>query len=243
MKKISRNLLFFPLWTFSVLASPLAAQTSPTGETKQVATQGATIDISNSPIITQRLTTSLELHWSARYIDNVQVNIPNSSDRDWRVSGVQTSANFFVVSFDSTIPAHSTGKVILNYDASENSDTSREMIRIKTNYGIKAIDVNLSREKVASFDQQNLQWFVGEPISTKSVNLTLSKGTAVIKRVTVGGGAGHRSEFVDLGGGNYRIDVTPKSADKSAQFPVFIEFTPALPGVGSVIMCSILTKS
>lgn len=199
--------------------------------------------IINPPVVARRLVTSLDLKWNDKSVDRVQVNLTNDTDLDWQIYGVQSTSGLFVVSYDSAVAAHAVGKLIFSYDATENSETELESIRVKTSNGIKVIDIKAQRENAASFERKSLRWDVGESASPKSISLSLAPGTAALKKATVGGGLGHSAQVINLGEGRYRIDITPKTTEKAQEFPVFLEFSPALPGVGRVIVCTIAAKS
>jgi hypothetical protein len=42
-----------------------------------------------------------------------------------------------------------------------------------------------------------------------------------------------------VGQNSYRVQIKPGSTAKAQQFPVVVEFDPALPGVATVIYCTV----
>lgn len=181
---------------------------------------------------------TLKLNGLERKKDSITINIPNDGDQRLAISGVQSSPSLFVVDFDKFIDAGKTGKVVLAYDAQEGAVGGSDYIRVRTNFGIRMVQVDIDRPSVVEFSAQELVWPLGQPISTKSVMVTVSNRTTAPKSVRVHGKK-NQAAIVALGEGKYRIDVTPGSTTEAGSFPVVIEFDPQVPGVSPVVICSV----
>lgn len=166
------------------------------------------------------------------------VDVPNPSEQSLTVSGVQSSQSLFVVDFDKTIGPKKTGKVVVDYEAVGANAGSSEYLRLKTNYGIQMIRVEIDRPKEVDFSAEELIWKPGSEAKTQSVTVKISHNVAVIQGVKAMG-VDNTATLTDLGSGNYRIDITPKSTEAGKHFPVFIDFSPEMPGVQRAIICSI----
>lgn len=193
------------------------------------------------PITEKKLTAKLNLNWDDRKKDKVFVNVENPYDLALKIDGVQTSANLYVVDFSKNIPARKTGVIELVYDTQANSDSSLDLIRIKSNLGIQVIEVIPEREKIVSFSSRTLSWTVGDPVTPKFVELELAAESGVIPKLRKVSRA-HTAILEDLGGSRYKIIVTPRSTAKPEDFSVFVDFTPDVPGVASVILCQVKAK-
>lgn len=169
----------------------------------------------------------------------IHVPIENKARADLKIEGVQATGSLYVVSFPRNIPAGAKDELVVAYAADAGTDANLDLIKLLTNQGAKLIEVVQEREPVAGLEVNKLQWKVGEAPATKNIMLVLVDPAIRAKAVRVFG-TGNKAELVTLGPGQYRIDVTPGSTAKRAEFPVFVDFEPALTGVPNVIVVSVV---
>lgn len=103
----------------------------------------------------------------------------------------------------------------------------------------KVILIHHEREAAVQMAATTLQWQVGEAATSKEVTITIPGSKTSPKNVRAGGD-GNRAELRSLGDGRYSVVITPGTTTKPRQFPVFLEFEKAVPGVASVIFCSVV---
>jgi len=167
-----------------------------------------------------------------------EVEVQSDDDKPMKVYGVQTTGGLWVVDFPAVITPKGKASVTLLYYAKPNTNSSSDVLRLLTDRGEKIVLIKHDREQAATFDQTSLQWQQGDPIAAKSVIVTMSSDTSVPKTVRVMG-TGNAATIQSLGNNRYQISVTPGSTAKPQQFPVFIDFVPALPGLNNVIACTV----
>jgi hypothetical protein len=174
----------------------------------------------------------LPLRWND---DLAPVSIPveNPTKAPLRIYGVQSSGNMFVAAFPEVIPPGGSREIDFIFDAKAATTSDGDVVRLKTDQGEKTLLIQHEREKIVTLDQEQLRWEVGEIPDAKSVLLQVPNGQVTPTKVRAMAGAEAKLEA--MGGGTYRISVVPRSTAKAASFPVFIDFSPALPGATPVI--------
>jgi hypothetical protein len=113
-----------------------------------------------------------------------------------------------------------------------------DFLRVLTDQGQIAVEVDHTRAPAVTFGSTSLQWAQGDDAAPKSVTVTMASGTAV-PTAAMALGAGNAAKITSLGGGSYQVAVTPGSTAKPESFPVIIQFQPALPDVVAVITCTV----
>jgi hypothetical protein len=172
-------------------------------------------------------------------IRDVTVPVQNDEEQELRIFGAQTTSGLYVVDVPKVIPPHERADVSLLYVAQPNTSSQADVVRLMTNRGEKIIRLEHGREQVAQLDTTTLQWKVGDRPATKSVIITLASDLTVPKGARALG-TGNTAAIESLGDNRYRVDVTPASTDKPQQFPVMLQFVPALPGLPGAIYCSVV---
>ena len=165
----------------------------------------------------------------------IDIAVDNTSTQLMTVVGVQCTANLFVSSFDAKIPAGKSGRVSVVYDGQNSSSSGPEFIRVKSNFGIQQIQVNVERPVVLTLSQKDVVWSLGEAPLVKSVIIKIQNRVAVLSSVNAIG-AQRSASLVDLGNGQYRVDIEPGETNTKTKFPIVLGFTPDLPGMPHVIL-------
>lgn len=180
----------------------------------------------------------LQMNGLERSKESIAIDVPNNSDRPMTIVGVQSTQNLFVVGFDKTIEPGGSGHVTLSYEEQDGSAGGNDYIRLKTNLGVRLVQVDIERPLTVELSAHELVWPVGQAPSTKSVTVTVVNRSTSPKSVRVHG-AKNTASLIDLGSGKYRIDITPGSTSEPGVFPTVIEFEPKVPGISPVIVCTV----
>lgn len=182
---------------------------------------------------------AVSLPWTEKR-KNLLVPFNNASDKVLKIEGVQSSTGLFVVDFPKTIPAEATRDIEVLFEPMVGASGTVDVIRLRTDQGVKTLRVSYSRPTVATLASTGLSWYVGETPAPKFVVLQLAQG---VRPKAAKAMRGHGVEIQDAGGGSYRIVVTPKSTARAETFPVIVQLDPAVPGVLPVIDCTIAPQS
>lgn len=169
----------------------------------------------------------------------ISIPFENKALGELRIRGIQTTGSLYLVSFSSVVPVGGRGEILVNYSAVAGVNADKDLIRLLTNQGEKFVELTQDREPVLALSAEKLQWSVGEAAASKQISLVVRDGTVVPKSVRAYG-TGNSAELRKNGNGGYSIVVTPASTSKPAQFPVIVEFEPALTGVPNVITCAVV---
>ena len=235
MKTLRKKLSALALAVLCVHSALIAQTTIP------AATDATTAVAAKTPENKLLAATSLALKWNEKS-RTLKVPFKNTAAAVMVIQGVQTSGGLFVVNFPKSLAAGRTDEIEVLVDTPTGTSAVADYLRLRTNLGDQVIPLNHDREQVFTLDKNNLQWVQDELVLAKSVSFTLAANTAVPKSVKVLSGGGHQAQLESLGGGRYRVAITPASTAKTSQFPVVIEMEPALPGVAPVIHCAVLAK-
>ncbi|HEX2853951.1 MAG TPA: hypothetical protein VHO24_11985 [Opitutaceae bacterium] len=168
----------------------------------------------------------------------VTVNYRHEGRTPLKVQGVKTTAGFFIVDYPRTIPPGGTGAIELIASAKPNTNGEQELVTLLSEQGEKTVRVIFEREAAVSFAATKLSWTIGEAVSAKTVAFVVMPSTAIPTKVRALG-SGNTAVLEPVDKTNYRVRITPGSTAKAQQFPVIVEFEPALPGVSTVIYCSV----
>lgn len=182
-------------------------------------------------------TFQIAVSWNAKAKDALSVPLMNDSSNVWQVLGVQSSAGIFIQDFPNRIKPGEAGAVDFIYDSREDTDSSAEIIRVKTDGGIRTMVVQVQREAAVTLDTHEVHWKVGEALVTKTITLTIVAGTVTPQNLKSNGGASAVLETIDST--HYRISITPKSTAKTDHFQVAVKFDKPLPGVATKVFGSI----
>ena len=169
------------------------------------------------------------------------VTVQNGEGNPLKVYGAQATGSLYVVDYPREIAAKGEATVTLLYLARQNSTATADLLRLITSGGEKTVQFNHDREAAVQFDATSLQWRQDEAAVAKAVTVTIPNQVTVPKGVSVMD-AGSTAAIEALGGGRYRIFITPGSTAKPRRFPVMIQFAPALPGANTVIVCSVAAR-
>lgn len=169
----------------------------------------------------------------------IRVPLENDARAELKIEGVQTTGSLYIVGFPKTIAAGAKAELVLAYAAEAGTHADLDLVKLLTNQGTRFIEVAQDREPVAGFETNRIQWKIGDVPATKNIILVLADPAISAKAVRVGGN-NNKAGLINLGGGRYRIEVTPASTAKRGEFPVFVEFEPALTGVPNVIVASVV---
>jgi hypothetical protein len=190
--------------------------------------------INSDPVQPAVAVYELSTGWSEKKKDNISVPLENPSKTDWQVQGVQSTSGIFVVDFPSKVKAGATEAIDVIYEAEGGTDSEVEVLRVKTDQGIKTVHVRIKREAAVSLDVKELKWSVGGAQTPKVVTAKISAAGLKLKKAKATGG-GHKADIETVDASTYRIVVTPGSTAKAGQFAVLLEFDQPLPGKSVVI--------
>lgn len=165
-------------------------------------------------------------------------SVSNSGSTALTILGVQSTANLYVTSFPTSIPANGSAPFGLLFSASANSTGPSEFLHVLTNQGDRVFQFNHDRAQVVQISATSLQWAVGDPLAAKTITLTIAGNQAVIAGVTTSG-TGNNASVQPGSGGQYTISVTPGSTSGANRFIVAVALNPTLPGVVPNILCSV----
>lgn len=224
-----------PLFVFGVLLSSIGFAQMPGNPSVAPANVPLRPVIAEDPAQLRPPQFEIAVGWNDRTKDKLSVPLTNASDKPLQVLGVQATRGIFIVDYPNKIKAKGDDLIDFIYDAADNTDGDMEVIRVKTDQGIKLIHVQIKRSAVFNFDTRELRWKVGGKADTKTVTLKVPDSQVAPKRAKSSSG-GHTAEIEKVDGTTFRIKVTPSSTDKATQFAVAIEFDQPLPGVAPVIM-------
>jgi hypothetical protein len=225
MKTLPRSLVFTACLAFAsplALAQPVSRVGLPNNANQPEAVLSA-----------QRLV----LNWNESF-GALTVNVPNESSLPATVYGVQTTGALYVADFPATIPAKGEASFLLLYAARPGAGGATDLLRVITDRAEKVIPVSYEREQAFQLSAATLRWSVGEFSAGKEIVLTMPGAKTAPKSVRAGG-EGNKAELRSLGDGRYSVTITPGSTATPRQFPVFIEFEKAVPGVAAVIFCTV----
>jgi hypothetical protein len=180
---------------------------------------------------------SLDLGWSETS-RAFSFSVSNSGSAALTVIGVQSTANLYVTAFPATIPANGSAVFSLLFQASGNSTGPSDFLHVLTNQGDTAFRFDHNRAQVIQISPNTLQWDVGDPLTPKTITLTIAGNQAVVSGVTTSG-TGNIAAIQPGSGGQYTVTVTPGSTASSNQFIVSLGLSPSLPGVVPVILCTV----
>jgi hypothetical protein len=181
------------------------------------------------------------IKWNEKQL-NITVPYRNETKGALRIDGVQTTPGLFVVDFPKTIAPGKQGDIVLIAVPKAQVSSDTEVVRLLTSQGEKTVELKAVKEETVQLERTELNWAVGEQAAAKAVNFTVAPGTAKpVKARALG--VGNNAEIQAQGGKNFQLRVTPGSTAKMQQFPVVIEFDQALPGVATVVYCSIGSKN
>lgn len=194
--------------------------------------------VTNSdPVEPAPATFQVAVAWNARGKEGLSVPLKNDSTDTWQVLGVQSSAGIYIQDFPNKIKPGDSGEVDFIYDSREDTDSAVELIRVKTDNGVKTLAVQIQREIAVAFDTHEVHWKVGDPLASKSIIMTVSTGTVTPQNLKTSNGVSATLEPIDST--RYRVSITPKSTAKTDRFQVAVKFDKGLPGVSTKIYGSI----
>lgn len=176
--------------------------------------------------------------WNDKTKDSLSVPLTNTGDKTFNVLGVQATRGLFIVSYPDKVKAGGQGAINFIYDAADNTDGDMEVIRAKTDQGIKTIHVQIKRDAAVTFEAKELKWKVGGSADSKTVNLNIPNGVVTPRLVKVSPSS-HKAEIEKVDGKNFKVKVTPASTAQATQFIVSIEFDQPLPGTAPIILCTV----
>ena len=224
-----------------LLLLPFASQAQETKQTPAVTPGTVTTlesanarPIPDTPPGIQPITDyNLKLAWNEAS-RGMQLTYPNPSGETLSVYGIQASGNIFIVEYARTIPPRGTGVIAVTFLAKAGTTSDADVIRLLTSNGEKILRLTHDRAPTAAFEPPRLSWALGEAASAKSTILVLANGVQAAEARPM---LGATAKLDDLGGGRYRVTVTPKSTDKPVSFPVFVTLKPEVPGSAPVLTC------
>jgi hypothetical protein len=240
-----RRAHFNEVLIFMIVCGSALAQTVTTGGAT-VTTGTAPAAATPSPVAASLVGTStsdghpifsLGLNWNES-LRHVSVEIPNNFGSAVTVLGVQATGGLFITAFPSSIPANANGDFHVLVVAPVGGEASSDFVRVMTSGGLLTAELQHNRASVFQVSPTFLQWSVGSAASSQTVTLTVTPGTTVPIGVQASG-PGNTAVLSQTGAQQYTITVTPGSTAAVETFPVTIQFNPTLPGVSSVIPCSV----
>jgi len=185
-------------------------------------------------------TQSLALSSTDTLKDDVPITVNNPSNGVLEIEGVQTSSGLFLKSFPTTIAPNSSGNIMAIYVARPSGGGDTDFVRLLTQTGEQVIVVKHGRPEVATLDNNTLSWSLGDT-TPKSVYLKIVNGAARPMALRTRQKSA-KADMQDMGGGVYKITITPVATTDAIRFPVFIDLQPSLPDVNLIIGCSIGIK-
>jgi hypothetical protein len=189
--------------------------------------------VSVDPVQPAPPTYELALSWSEKSSELLSVPIRNESAKPLKVLGAQATGGVFIGEYSALIEPGQQGSISFFYQGAADTDEQTAIIRLLTDQGIKVIRINLLRQEVVQVDTRELHWIAGDKTDEKIVTLTVAAGTVMPLKARTSGGR-VRLEAVDAT--TWRLHIAPASTEHSGQFPVFVDFSPALPGKAVVIL-------
>jgi hypothetical protein len=217
-------------------AVPLLAAACLTFSTALAQTTGASAPISSAAQATVP-DTSLGLG-ATETLRTFDFTLNNSSNSALTVIGVQTTANLYVTDFSKTIPANGSGVISLLFSASANSTGPSDFLHVLTNQGDRVFQFDHNRAQAVQISPTTLSWAVGDPLTPKTITLTITNNLAVVAGIGASG-TGNTATVQPSTGGQYVVTVVPGSTSSANKFIVSITLNPSLPGVVPVILCTV----
>ncbi|HEY1792920.1 MAG TPA: hypothetical protein VGG34_08370 [Opitutaceae bacterium] len=229
----------FPTRGYSQTAAPTSAPSAQSGASV-VGT--ATTNPSNAANVTttpkaqsisQITEYNLSLGWNEA-LRGISLAYTNSSATALSIRGVQSTANIFVVSYPSSIPAGGSGAIEVVYLAQAGMQADSDLVRLLTSDGVKLLRLAHGSPSVATLSTNTLTWQLGEALTPKSVTLSLLNGeqaTAVTQY------DGSTATLTSQNAGTYVVTVTPFSTATADHFPAIVTLSPAVPNTTLVVDC------
>lgn len=177
---------------------------------------------------------AINLKWDeAAY--KFKVFVENDHPSDLEILGVQASLGLYIANVPTKIPAKGKAKITLIWVGSHGVPAGTEFLKVLTPVGEKTIEIEAQQEKRVDFDTHELVWKKGESSKTQTVTIKCSDPVKIVS--VRAAGLGNTAVLKEDSPGLYRIEVTPGPVQELTSFPVTIEFSSNLIGVGSVIQC------
>lgn len=226
-----RSLLLITLITSAAFAASSVVSTSaPTS----LPTQAPTLSPTN---VSAQTAPALGLKWNENQ-RVFTVSVSNPGTAAMQVLGVQTTNQLYVSQFPQAIPAKGSATFTLLYYSQSNTTSTGDLLLVLTDQGEISVQIDHARDPVLQLSASSLSWRVGETANAKTIPFTVTPGTAVPKDA-VAFGPGNHAVIASLGGGNYRLVVTPASTASQQSFPVIIELDPQTADVSNVVTCTV----
>jgi len=168
---------------------------------------------------------------------HLSVPIDNSDDTPLKVLGVQSSTGLFITSFPSNVPAHGSKDLTVMFIEDRLQESDGGYLRLLTSKGIVNINIATDREKVVFFDTKRLVWARSELGVEKSFAIEVPTGVSV--PIDLRPIQGVELKLTAVGSNKWTVSVKPTTALTRRAFPVFVEFSPILPGAQTVVACEI----
>lgn len=166
-----------------------------------------------------------------------KVFVENDHPSDLEILGVQASLGLYIANVPAKIPANGKAKITLIWVGSPGVPAGTEFLKVLTPVGEKTVEIEAQQEKRVDFDTRELVWIKDGSSKTQTVTIKCSDPVKIVS--VRAAGLGNTAVLKEDSPGVYRVEVTPGSVQRPTFFPVTIEFSPNLSGVGSVIQCEV----